>query len=256
VIEVQELSVRFGTVTALQHVSLALGESGVTVLLGPSGAGKSTLLRCLTLLTRPTAGRVVVHPGGELRPGPRLREHRRRTGMVFQQHQLVRRHTALQNVLAGRLGYHSVLRTPFGMPRAEKRLALECLERVGILDKALTRVDRLSGGEQQRVAVARALAQQPRRIVADEPVASLDPVSARKLLDLIRQVCREDGIPAILSLHQVALAREYGDRIVGLSGGRVVLDVAAGELSAAGLRTIYGDRLERESSVFYEEEPV
>ena len=242
-IAVENLSVVFGGVTALQPTTLRFERSGLTVLLGPSGAGKSTLLRCLTLLTAPTSGRILVEPWGELRYGSRLREHRRHTGMVFQQHQLVRRQSALQNVIAGRLGYHSAFRTLFGFPRDERRLALECLERVGLLDKALVRVDRLSGGEQQRVAVARALAQRPRLILADEPVASLDPVGARRLLELIRQLCREDAIPAVLSLHQVELARAFADRIVGLARGHVVLDVAVQELTAEGLRQIYGERI-------------
>jgi phosphonate transport system ATP-binding protein len=159
--------------------------------------------------------------------------------MVFQQHQLIGRHSALQNVLLGRIGYYSALRSLFPLPHADRVFALECLERVGMLDKALERVDQLSGGQQQRVGIARALAQRPRLVLGDEPVASLDPANAEMVLELLRRVCKQDGITAILSLHQVDLAQAYADRIIGLAHGAVVFDGAPQHLTPAYLAQLY-----------------
>lgn len=172
-----------------------------------------------------------------------LQMFRRETGMIFQQHQLIERQTALQNVLMGRLGYHSFFRTLFPLSPAEQELGLHCLKRVGLLDKALCRVDELSGGQQQRVGIARVLAQQPKTILADEPVASLDPATADKVLNLIHTIFKEDGISAVVSLHQVDLAKKYGDRIIGLAGGRVVFDGLSGELSERQVDARYQSRL-------------
>ena len=159
--------------------------------------------------------------------------------MIFQHHHLIGRHTALQNVLTSRLGHHPAWRTLFPLPAAERRFTLACLDRVGLLDKALQRAETLSGGERQRVGVARALAQQPRLILADEPVASLDPTAAERVLGLLRRVCREDGITAVVSLHQLGLARTFADRIVGLSGGRPVFDGPTDQLDAGALAAVY-----------------
>jgi phosphonate transport system ATP-binding protein len=159
--------------------------------------------------------------------------------MIFQQHQLISRHTAWENVLLGRLAYYSTWRSLLPLPRRDQVLALECLERVGLLDKAMERVDALSGGEQQRVGIARALAQQPRLILADEPVASLDPATAQKIMDLLQDICQQDGITAIVSLHQVEFALNYADRIVALAKGRVVFDGSPGDLTPARLEAIY-----------------
>jgi phosphonate transport system ATP-binding protein len=240
VISLQNVTVAHtGGVTALDRVSLTLGSGQFTVLLGISGAGKSTLLRCMNGLTRPTSGSVEADDLGPLAGSRVLRLHRRRTGMIFQHHNLIGRHTALQNVLVGRLGHHSTWRTLLPLPESERRLALECLERVGLLDKALQRAETLSGGEQQRVGIARALAQKPRLVLADEPVASLDPATAERVLELLRGVCREDGIPAIISLHQLELARSYADRVVGLHRGRIVFDGSPDQLTNDALDAIY-----------------
>jgi phosphonate transport system ATP-binding protein len=224
---------------ALQGINLRFGRGQFTALIGPSGAGKSTLLRCMNLLTPPTGGVVWANSLGVIEGTRVIREHRRRTGMIFQQHHLIGRHTALQNVLAGRLGYHPWWRTLWPLPRAEERLALQSLERVGVLARALERAANLSGGEQQRVGIARALVQQPRLLLADEPVASLDPATAERVLSLLHRICKEDGITCIVSLHQVDLARAYAERIVGLSGGRVVFDDAASALVPQALTEIY-----------------
>jgi phosphonate transport system ATP-binding protein len=159
--------------------------------------------------------------------------------MVFQQHQLIGRLSALTNVLTGRLASHGALRTLLPMSRADKHLALAALERVGLLDRALERVDRLSGGQQQRVGIARALAQEPRLILADEPVASLDPATAVNVLGLLHDICKADGITAIVSLHQVELARRFADRIVGLRAGAIVFDSEPVRLTEAELDRIY-----------------
>jgi phosphonate transport system ATP-binding protein len=240
-IELRDVSVIYPTgQVALRDCSLAFGRGQFTVLLGRSGAGKSTLLRCLNLLTRPTRGTIWVEDLGTLHNRRLLRLHRRRTGMVFQQHHLLSRRSALANVLMGRLGYHSVWRTLFPLPQQERRLALECLDRVGLLHKSLQRVENLSGGERQRVGIARALAQCPRLILADEPVASLDPATAHAILGLLHRICREDGITAVVSLHQVDLARAYADRIIGLNQGRVVFDGLPARLADEELASLYG----------------
>jgi len=159
--------------------------------------------------------------------------------MIFQQHQLIGRHSAWENVLLGRLAYYSTWRSLLPLPRRDQVLALECLARVGLLSKALERVDALSGGEQQRVGIARALAQQPRLILADEPVASLDPATAQKIMDLLQDICQNDGITAIVSLHQVELALAYADRIVALAKGRIVFDGPPADLNPTRLDGIY-----------------
>jgi phosphonate transport system ATP-binding protein len=240
VIELTDVSVRYsGNVVALQPTSLRFRCGEFNVLLGASGAGKSTLLRCLNLLIKPTTGAIQTEELGSIESRDALQRHRRRTGMIFQQHQLIGRQTALANVLLGRVGYHSAWRALFPFPRPEQQIALECLERVGLLHKALERADRLSGGQQQRVGIARALAQQPRLMLADEPVASLDPSSSRRVLSQLKGVCTEDGITAVVSLHQVDLAREYADRVVGLARGRVVFDGSPRELTDSALQLIY-----------------
>ena len=228
-----------GGVVALRSTTLDFFQREFSVLLGLSGAGKSTLLRSLNLLVKPTSGEIVSSDFGVLGPTGALRQHRRRTALIFQHHQLIERHTALANVLTGRLGYHNTLRSFFPLPRADLELALHCLERVGLADKSMTRVDQLSGGQKQRVGIARALAQQPNIILADEPVASLDPATSEKILELLRQVCKEDGITAIVSLHQLEYAQRFADRIIGLAGAHVVFDGAPDELNDDNFAAIY-----------------
>jgi phosphonate transport system ATP-binding protein len=211
----------------------------LTVLLGRSGAGKSTLLRCLNMLQRPTAGCIRVHGVGDLAAAPNLRAYRRQTGMVFQLHHLIGRQAALQNVLMGRLAYHSTFRSLFPLPAKDIGAAMECLERVGLADKALKRVDQLSGGERQRVGIARALAQRPRILLADEPVASLDPATSESIMELLRRISQEDRLTVVFSLHQIELACRYGERVVGLANGLVVFDGRAEDLAGTPLDRIY-----------------
>lgn len=230
---------------ALAPTTLTVEPGQFVVLLGRSGAGKSTLLRCLNGLVVPSEGHIDAEGFGPLSDAAVLRRHRRATGMIFQQHQLIRRQSALANVLTGRLGYHSTLRLLGLLPRADRMLALACLDRVGLLDKATTRVDELSGGQQQRVGIARALAQTPRLMLADEPVASLDPATAATILAQLRDISTTDGITAVVSLHQLELARRFADRVIGMREGRVVADVPAVALTDAAAEAIYQDNPDR-----------
>jgi phosphonate transport system ATP-binding protein len=230
-----------GGVQALAPTRLDVAPGEFLVLLGASGAGKSTLLRCLNGLVRPTEGQVCASgvPGGVLTPR-HLREHRRRCSMVFQQHHLIGRQTVLANVLMGCLAQHHPLRTLWPWSRADQLRALEGLDRVGLLDKALARADTLSGGQQQRAGIARALVQSPTLLLADEPVASLDPATAEGVMGLLHRICKNDRLTAVVSLHQVALARRYADRIVGLRSGRVVFDGRPEALSPQREADLYG----------------
>lgn len=240
ILKVSNLGVTYpGGIEALRKTSINFNPGEFTVLLGLSGAGKSSLLRSLNHLVVPSSGKVISGEFGELNSQKKLRQHRRKTAMVFQHHQLILRHTALQNVLTGRLAYHGFWRSLLPMPKADVQLALHCLDRVGLADKALSRIDQLSGGQQQRVGIARALAQQPDIILADEPVASLDPATSEKVLTLLKKICAEDGITAVVSLHQLEYARHFADRIIGLANAEVVFDATPGQLDDTQLALIY-----------------
>jgi len=239
-LSIESLEVTYpGGARALERTSLAFDQGAVTVLLGPSGAGKSTLLRAINGLVTPTGGRVLAAGIGDALAPANLRAHRRRTAMVFQQHHLIGRLSALDNVLVGRLGFHPSLATLLPWRRAERILALQALERVGLLAFANRRADALSGGQQQRVGIARALVQRPAVLLADEPVASLDPVSAESVMQLLRGLAVDDGLAVIVSLHQVGLALAHGDRLVGMARGRVILDGAAAGLTDEAITRVY-----------------
>jgi phosphonate transport system ATP-binding protein len=239
VIGVSQLSVRYDGTVALDSVTLRFRRGEIAVLVGRSGAGKSTLLRCLNYLQTPSAGKVEVEGIGPLCNARCLRQHRRQTGTVFQHHHLIGRQTVLKNVLAGRLGYHSAVRSLFPLPQRDVDLALECLNHVGLLPKALARADQLSGGEQQRVGIARALCQQPNLILADEPVASLDPATAEEVMTFLCDICRRAQLTLIVSLHQFELARRFGDRIIALAQGKVIFDGPPTALAPQQLHSIY-----------------
>jgi phosphonate transport system ATP-binding protein len=223
-------------------VTLSVRRGEFVCVIGPSGSGKSTLLRAINRLLEPSAGRVMLD-GQELTRlrGADLRRARRRMGMIFQQFNLVRRSTVLKNVLNGRLGYQEGWESLW--PRfseKDRQLAWSSLARLEIADKAIVRADRLSGGQQQRVAIARALAQQPEIMLADEPIASLDPETAVVVLDYLRDINRRDRITLICSIHHFELARRYADRIVAMRQGRLVYDGSPADLDEAAYRRIYG----------------
>jgi phosphonate transport system ATP-binding protein len=242
VIQVQGITKDFGRTRALDTVDLTVDRGEVVVLLGLSGSGKSTLLRHLDGLEFPTSGSVEVlgQRVPTLRP-TELRALRGRVGMIFQQFELVPSLTVLENVLTGALAR---LRGPrlglWAYPRSMKEKALTHLDRVGLLATAYRRADQLSGGQQQRVAIARALMQDPEVLLADEPVASLDPESADQVMHLIREIAADNGLTVVCSLHQVDLALGWGDRIVGLRHGEVVLNTSTDGLTKAEVMEIYG----------------
>ncbi len=241
-VEAREISIIYPNGTmGLRQESIQIFNREITVLLGPSGAGKSTLLRALNLLVRPSTGEVQVKGIGTLTNGKDIRAHRRQTGMIFQQHQLIGRLTVLENVLMGRFGHYPIWRSIFSLGNLEKNWALECLDRVGLQQKALSRCDALSGGQQQRVGIARAIAQRPSLILADEPIASLDPAASLKILSMLKSICRQDHIPAVISLHQLEYAREIADRIIGLGNGKILFDGAPDELNESVISQIYGE---------------
>jgi phosphonate transport system ATP-binding protein len=228
---------------ALKGVSFQIAGGQVIGLIGPSGAGKSTLIRCVNRLVEPSEGRVVLNDrqisGAS---GAELRRIRRRIGMIFQEYALVERLSVMENVLSGRLGYvpfwRSFLRR---FPEADVDKAFTLLDRVGLGAHADKRADALSGGQRQRVGIARALEQDPELLLVDEPTASLDPKTSRQIMRLILEICRERGLPAIINIHDVALARMFVDRIIGLRAGEVVFDASPAELDEAALTRIYGE---------------
>ena len=231
-----------GRARALDGVSLEVRRGEFVSIIGSSGAGKSTLLRCVNRLIDPTEGSVTFDGDDVTRVrGRALRACRRRIAMVFQHYNLVHRATAIENVLQGRLGYKSTVAGMFGLfNEDEKRRAFEILGQVGLSDFAYVRTDQLSGGQKQRVGIARALVQDPLLMLADEPIASLDPKSSRTVMEHLRWAADELGVACLVNLHQVDFALEFSDRIVGLAGGKLVFDGAPDELDEAMIARIYG----------------
>ncbi len=228
---------------AIDDVSLTIKDGEFVVLIGLSGSGKSTLLRCINRLIEPTSGQILLDGEDVTAAGPKeLRQLRRKIGMIFQQFNLVKRSSVLTNVLSGRLGYlppHYALFNRF--PDADVEKALANLARVGIADKAYLRADSLSGGQQQRVAIARALMQNPTLMLADEPVASLDPATSHSVLQYLEQLNKDEGITVICSLHFLSLARRYASRVIALKAGQVVFDGLPTEITPQRFRAIYGE---------------
>jgi len=230
-------------VHALKDVSFEVPDGQFLVIIGLSGSGKSTLLRCINRLIEPTDGRIIWN-GIDITAATdeELRLIRRRIGMIFQQFNLVRRAPVITNVLAGRLGYTNPMWSLINhFSREDKLKALEKLERVGIREKAYIRADQLSGGQQQRVGIARALMQEPELMLADEPVASLDPATSHSVMKYLEQLNKEDGITILCSLHFLSLARTYADRIIALKDGRMEFDGTPDEIDDRRFRDIYGE---------------
>ena len=239
VIELKQVSKTYDNgLQALKPTTLNIAASRFTVILGPSGAGKSTLLRMINGLESTTSGEVIVL--GEKLNRQNMSRLRAKAAMVFQHFNLVGRLNVMTNVLIGRLHYNpwwmSLL---YLFKQQDMAIARWALTRVNLTAKAWERADRLSGGQQQRVGIARALAQQPQIILADEPVASLDPVTSEEILKLLQKICREDGIAVVASLHQVDLAMGFADRIIGINSGEVVFDGTPRELGSDRLQEIY-----------------
>jgi phosphonate transport system ATP-binding protein len=227
---------------ALDGVDFSLAHGEVVALIGPSGAGKSTLIRCTNRLVAPTSGTVVLDGEDITALSPSgLRGARRRMGMIFQEFALIERLTVMENVLSGRLGYVGFWASWFRrFPPEDIKQAFHFLDRVGLSGFENKRADALSGGQRQRVGIARALMQAPALLLVDEPTASLDPRTSRQIMRLILELCDERGLAAIINIHDVALARQFAHRIVGLRKGRVVFDGKPDALTPDALTTIYG----------------
>ena len=242
-LRVENLSKTYPTGTqALKDVSFEVQDGEFMVVIGLSGSGKSTLLRCINRLIEPTAGKVFLDGVDVTAASPaELRLIRRNIGMVFQQFNLVKRSSVMTNVLNGRLGYANPGLSLLGLwPEEEKKRALRALERVGIADKAHNRADALSGGQQQRVGIARTLMQEPKLLLADEPVASLDPVLSHSILQYLEQLNKE-GITVICSLHFLDLVHRYATRVIALKDGLKVFEGEAHEIDHARFKEIYGE---------------
>ncbi|MEZ4674449.1 MAG: phosphonate ABC transporter ATP-binding protein [Caldilineaceae bacterium] len=248
ILEIHKLTKVYANgVRALQDVTFSVPTGEFTAIIGLSGSGKSTLLRCINRLIEPTAGTIRFN-GVDVTTAndAELRRVRRRIGMVFQHFNLVHRSPVLTNVLAGRLGYINPAWSLFNrFSQKDIAKALAQLERVGLADKAQNRADALSGGQQQRVGIARALMQDPVMILADEPVASLDPVLAHGIMQHLEKINQEDGVTVLCSLHFLDLVHRYADRVIALNGGKLMFDGPPQAIDDAKFKEIYGKEAER-----------
>jgi phosphonate transport system ATP-binding protein len=247
IIEIKNLHKVYATGThALKGIDLEIKEGEFCILLGLSGSGKSTLLRCLNRLIEPTSGDI--HIDGEdviNAKGQKLRYIRRKIGMIFQQFNLIKNLSSITNVLTGKLGYSSLLHSlTFHQHKDDMKIALDNLSRVGLKEFAEKKTRNLSGGQQQRVAIARALMQDPKIILADEPVASLDPATADSVMHYLGELNKSDKMTVICSLHFLSLARKYGSRVIALKDGLVVFDGTPKEIDEKKFKEIYGEDAE------------
>lgn len=241
---------------ALTELNLKIDQGEFVAIIGLSGAGKSTLIRCINLMHNITSGQLLVDDidVSKLR-GKEVRRFRRRIGMIFQSFNLVTRTTVLKNVLVSFVPDLPFWRKFFGIYKQEHKIkALEALDKVGILDKAFVRCDQLSGGQQQRVALARTLAQNPDIILADEPIASLDPVTSKLVMDDFKRINEETNISVLLNIHHVEVALEYADRIIGIRQGQLVYDGPSKDVTQEVLDEIYGGKVEEMNPIKEETE--
>ena len=237
----KDLVKSFGAKRALDGVSLTVAPGEFICIIGRSGAGKSTLLRAVNRLTPVDAGTITFGKTNVRRlRGAALRRWRAKAAMIFQQFNLVPRLDVITNVLLGRLAHRSVLASMFkSFTPAERAMAVQALERLGMIEAAFQRAETLSGGQQQRVAIARALLQEPGLILADEPVASLDPANSTAVMDTLRTIARDEGIPVLCNLHDLDIAMAYATRIVAMRAGRIVFDGLPSQLSEATIKLVY-----------------
>ena len=242
-IKFENVSVTYpGGVEALKDLNLEIKDGDFIIIVGLSGAGKSTLLRTVNNLVKPSTGSVYLEDVNVTSAKKReLKQIRSQIGMIFQTFNLVNRSTVLKNVLTGRLSNISTIRSILGLwPKDQKEMAFEALNQVEILEKAYVRASNLSGGQQQRVGIARALSQKPKVMLADEPVASLDPITSRVVMSYLKKINTELGITTIVNLHFLDLAKEFGDRLIGLRDGKLVFDGNVNDVSDEDFENIYG----------------
>ena len=243
-LKITDLSKTYATGTvALKNISFTVDKPQVVTIIGPSGAGKSTLIRCINRLLKPTSGKVIMDDIDILALNRReLRKARRQMGMIFQEYNLVERLTLMENLLSGRLGYVSFWKSyRRKFPPENVAAAFELLDRVGLSGYQDMRADSLSGGQRQRVGISRALMQQPKLLLVDEPTASLDPKTSRQIMRLLVELAHERGTPALVNIHDVGLAQSFADRIIGLAEGEIVFDGTPQQITAKVLTEIYGE---------------
>jgi phosphonate transport system ATP-binding protein len=242
-LEFKHVSKQYGSETrALSDINFAVKEGEFVSIIGPSGAGKSTLLRCINRMIDASSGEIVFDNASVLELNKNeLKKLRTRIGMIFQHYNLVNRLSVIENVLHGRLGYKSMLAGVLGIySKEEKAQAYRLLQVLGLQEQVYKRCDQLSGGQKQRVGIARALVQDPKMLLCDEPIASLDPNSSKVIMEHLRDICSNMGITVVVNLHQVDVAINYSDRIIGVNKGTVVYDGSPAGLTKEKLRSIYG----------------
>lgn len=247
ILKIENLNKFYGDNQVLHDISFSLYEGELVSIIGPSGAGKSTLLRCINRLTDPSKDSKILFDGVNIVEidKKKLRDVRKNIGMIFQHYNLVYRLTALENVLHGRLGHYSALQGAFSLYSEEDiNRAIEILDALGLGERKYYKCHELSGGQKQRVGIGRALIQEPKIILCDEPIASLDPQSSKIIMEHLREISTELKIPCLVNLHQVDVALEYSDRIIGINQGRVIFHGKGEDLTDDVLEQIYGAKKE------------
>lgn len=244
VLECKAICKSYKDTMALNDISFSVNKGELVSIIGPSGAGKSTLLRCINRMVPASSGQIVFDGVNMLELSKaELRKQRTKIGMIFQHYNLVNRLSVIENVLHGRLGYKSTLAGVFGRySEAEKEQAFRLLARLGLKEHAYKRCDELSGGQKQRVGIARALIQEPKLVLCDEPIASLDPSTAKVIMDYLKNINREFGITCLINLHQVDVALRYSDKIIGIRGGKIIFAGRPLEFKEEIIHEIYGSK--------------
>ena len=235
VIKVENIRKSYSQHQVLDNISFEVEKGEIVAIIGPSGAGKTTLMRCIASLDKPDEGKISFNGNGKIKNGKK-----RKIGMVFQEFNLIPRLTVLMNVLVGRLGYTNKFASLLGIfPDSDIEIALESIKKVGLEHKINEKVSKISGGERQRVGIARALTQEPEVILADEPVSNLDPKTGEKILNDFVRICREKDLVVIMNLHQIDYAKNFANRIIGLNQGKIVFEGTPSQLTERAVRRIY-----------------